>query len=187
MNDREVAMLIQNTLDGDPASFHPVVHEYTPALFNLAFKMCGDAQETEDIVQETFFRAYRDLGRWNPEKRFFNWLYGICVNVSYSAGKRRSRVRRRETNLAENAAPDTDPESNPAASLDRKTAGRSVTRALLRLPESLRAALLLRYQEDLPVRDVAGSLGIGLSAAKMRIRRGLEALRTLIEDQEVRP
>ncbi len=103
MEEREVRGLLERVLDGEPDRFAPLVEAYTPALYNLAHKMFGGSTEASDVVQETFFRAYRDLGRFDGRTRFYSWLCGICVNVSYDAGKRRRRAWEREEPMAEDA------------------------------------------------------------------------------------
>lgn len=178
MDEAEVRERIQAVLDGEPERFAPLVHAYAPSLFNLAAKMTGSRDEAPDIVQETFFRAYRDLGRFDGRARFQSWLFGICVNVCYDAGKRRKRAAKEEPELLDGLA-------GTACGADDALAARQeearMRRCLERLPEALRAAVLLRFQEDLALADVAQSLGIGLSAAKMRVARGLEQLRGCME------
>lgn len=183
MDEGEIRVAIEEVLAGEGRSFEPIVHAFTPALYNLASKMAGPGTEASDIVQETFFRAYRDLGRYDGRAAFSNWIYGICVNVSYDAGKRRRRSWERERPLAdeESATLFHPAPGAEAVMVARQDAGR-VRDCLGKLPETLRAALILRYQEDLPLDAVAQSLRIGLSAAKMRVRRGLEQLRGLCRD-----
>ena len=183
MDESEVRERIEEVLAGDGRSFEPIVRTFTPALFNLASKMAGPGTEPSDIVQETFLRAYRDLGRYDGRAPFSSWIYGICVNVSYDAGKRRRRAWEREKPLGDG---ESEALAHPAPGaeaeiLARQEAGR-LRECLGKLPETLRSALLLRYQEDLPLEAVAQSLSIGLSAAKMRVQRGLEQLRGLCRD-----
>lgn len=177
MDDREVTGLVERVLEGDRNSFHPIVEEFTPPLYNLARKMVGSAEEAQDVVQETFFRAYRDLGRYDPSTRFFSWLYGICVHVGYDALKRRRREAGRKDPLEgmEDRLPDGG--SDAHAAYESRQREERLRACLLKLPESQRSALILRYQLDLSLEEVAQVLGVGLSAAKMRIQRGLGALR----------
>jgi RNA polymerase sigma-70 factor (ECF subfamily) len=130
------------------------------------------------VVQETFFRAYRDLGRFDGRTRFYSWLCGICVNVCYDFGKRRRRAWEREQPLSEDGG-DRLAGSGPNAEEGLVVAQEEarVRGCLGRIPETLRAALLLRYQEDLSLQEVADQLRIGLSAAKMRVQRGLALMK----------
>jgi RNA polymerase sigma-70 factor, ECF subfamily len=178
MEEREVEVLLERVLDGEPDRFAPLVEAYTPALYGLAYKMLGGSSEAADVVQETFFRAYRDLGRFDGRTRFYSWLCGICVNVCYDAGKRRRRAWERERPLPEAGADRLAGSGpNPEAELMAAQDEAGVRGCLGRLPETLRAALLLRYQEDLSLQELAGQLRIGLSAAKMRLQRGLALMK----------
>lgn len=177
-------MLVENVLNGDPESFAPVVRAYTPPLYNLAFKMTGGGERAAEAVQETFFRAYRDLGKYDGRARVLSWLYGICVNVCYDAGKRQKRARDREAPIGDGSGEGlADPGPSAEETLARRQEEGHLRGCLRRLPETLRAALLLRYQEELPVGEVAAQLKIGVSAAKMRIQRGLEMLRAFCSEE----
>jgi RNA polymerase sigma-70 factor (ECF subfamily) len=184
MEEAEVQRRIRAALEGDPERFAPLVEAYTPALFNLAAKMTGSRQEAEEIVQETFFRAYRSLGKFDGRTRFLSWLFGIAVNLCRDAGRRN---RRADSALAVEDLPDgtASPGSGPA---DERLAARQeearLRLCLLRLPEGQREAILLRYQEELSLAEVADALRIGLSAAKMRIQRGLDQLKLCLERRE---
>ncbi len=181
MEEREVQHRIRAVLAGEPERFAPIVEAFTPALFNFAAKMTGRRDDAGEIVQETFFRAYRDLAKFDGRTRLLSWLFGICTNVCYDHGKKRRRQNRtvavedvREVALSDPASPAIERLS--AAQDERK-----LLACLSALPRTLLAALLLRYQEDLPLAEVALRLRIGLSAAKMRVRRGLELLRGCME------
>ena len=178
MEEREVQGLLERVLDGEPDRFAPLVEAYTPALYNLAHKMLGGSTEASDVVQETFFRAYRDLGRFDGRTRFYSWLCGICVNVSYDAGKRRRRSWEREEPMTEGA--EERLAGNRLNAEEELIAFQEETKlrgCLGRIPLTLRAALLLRYQEDLSLQEVADQLKIGLSATKMRVQRGLALMK----------
>ena len=178
MDEAEVLERIQAALDGEPERFAPLVHAYSPGLFNLAAKMTGSRDRATEIVQETFFRAYRDLGRFDGRSRFQSWLFGICVNVCYDDGKRWRRAAMQGQEPLESLPGAAEGADDSLAARQEEARMR---RCLERLPETLRAAVLLRFQEDLALGEVAKSLGIGLSAAKMRIARGLDQLRGCME------
>jgi RNA polymerase sigma-70 factor (ECF subfamily) len=181
MEEWEVQHRIRAVLRGEPERFTPIVEDFTPALFNFAAKMAGRRDDAGEIVQETFFRAYRDLAKFDGRTRFLSWLFGICANICYDHGKKRRRQSRtvpvdsvREDALSDPASPASD----------RIMAGqdeRRLLECLSGLPVALRAAVLLRYHEDMTLAEVALRLRIGLSAAKMRIHRGLDLLRACME------
>ena len=177
MDDREVASLVDSVLAGDRESFHPLVREFTPVIYNLARKMGASTDDGMEIVQETFLRAFRDLGRYDRTSRFFCWIYGIAVNVCYDAGKRRQRSAQREAPLDLEAELVPSGEADAHMALEAKQRRARLRECLARLPESQRSALLLRYQADLSLEEVSAALNVKLSAVKMRVQRGLDALR----------
>ena len=187
MEEAEIQRRVRAALEGHPERFAPVVEACTQALFNLAAKMTGSRQEAEEIVQETFYRAYRSLGKFDGRTRFLNWLCGIAVNVCRDEGKRHRRSDRSRS--VEDLV--ADPADSGAGAADERLAARQeearLRRCLLRLPEGQRAAILLRYQEELSLAEVAGALRIGLSAAKMRVQRGLDQLKLCLERREAEP
>lgn len=182
MDDREVAMLVARVQEGDAPSFQPIVREFTPPLYNLARKMLSGSEDAADAVQESFYRAYRDIAKFDGRTRFFSWLYGICVNVCYDAGKRRKRHMEREAPLDEGEAAQPEGKESALEILESRQIQEALRACLQKIPAPQRAALLLRYQEDLSVDEVAQALDIGLSAAKMRISRGLSALQAVCKD-----
>jgi RNA polymerase sigma-70 factor, ECF subfamily len=181
MDESEVRRRVEEVLMGDTQSFNPIVEAFSPPLYNLACKMLGRGDDAADIVQETFFRAYRDLGKYDGRRPFASWLMGIGVNVCYDAGKRRKRSWEREMPLDEESNPLVSRLAGAEAELLARQREERLRKCLLELPDSLRSAILLRYHEDLPLQSVAEILKIGLSAAKMRVCRGLEMLRGLCE------
>jgi RNA polymerase sigma-70 factor (ECF subfamily) len=181
MEEQEVRDRVRAVLDGEPERFAPLVVAYTPCLYNLASKMTGRREEAAEVVQETFFRAYRDLGRFDGHARFQSWLYGICVNVCYDAGKRRRREARNlpvDEMAVEPRAPSDGGADGLLAARER---GARMRECLTKLPVALRAAVLLRFQEERSFAEVAQDLRIGLSAAKMRVQRGLALLRACMD------
>src|SRR5947209_18240237 len=79
---------------GNQSAFRVLVERHSRALFRLAYRMTGNQQDAEDLVQETFLRAYKQLGRFDNRSAFATWLYRICANCSLDLI--RSRKRRRE-------------------------------------------------------------------------------------------
>jgi RNA polymerase sigma-70 factor (ECF subfamily) len=171
---------ISRVLKGDVDAFAILVRRYQRPIFNLMCRMCGSVDLAADLAQETFIKAYEHLERFRPGARFFPWLYAIGLNHARdSHRKRKPSVDCREDHLWSNASCSPHEEHDRICQhLDYD----HLDRALGALPLGYREALMLRYHEDLPVRDVAQALGISLSAAKMRLSRGLEMLRQRLRE-----
>lgn len=180
MSIPEDKTLVEACRDGDMDTFSSLVDRHRDAVYNLAWNLCGDKHAAEDIAQETFIKAYDKLIQYNPAFKFRNWLLGICANQS------RSRYRRwRSRRDTEQAYAEEDSINRESVAADRNlTQLASLTRALAALPESLRAPLVLKYMEGLSVEEVAQTLGLRLSAAKMRLARGRARMAELMSGKE---
>ena len=166
---------INRVLGGDVDAFAILVRRYQRPIYNLMYRMCGSVDLAADLAQETFIKAYEHLERFRPGAKFFPWLYAIGLNHARDfQRKRKPSVPCDENSLWSNAT--CSPHEEEDRLCDRLD-NDHLDRALGELPLGYRGALLLRYHEDLPIRDVARALGISLSAAKMRLNRGLEMLR----------
>src|SRR6476646_9350732 len=139
-------VLIARAREGDQDAFREVVERYQAAVYNLAYRMLGNADEAEDAAQEIFVRVYRQLARYDPERKFSTWTLAIATNYCID------QLRRRRMQLVplENIIPwarsrETGPEGE---AIDREA--RDELQDLIRqLPEKYRAPLVLRYWQDL--------------------------------------
>lgn len=160
--------LVATCLRGDREAFGRLVERHQDAVYNLAYRMTGNAAEAADLAQEAFIRAYERLVQYKPEYAFRNWVMGICANFSRSrfrSRRRREEAERQHLELAELNASAAD-----------EGARERLEAALMDLPETVRVPLVLKYMEELSLEDIARTLRIGLSAVKMRLARGRKEL-----------
>ncbi len=172
--------VIRDVLAGNTDAFGILVKRYQRPIYNLMRRTTGTADTAADLAQDTFVRAYENLARFRPGARFFPWLYAIGINRARdwlrTAGSR--RLVEWEVASADESFPVSE---NPQAQWDERLDLERVWHAVARLPFDYREALVLRYREDLPLQEVAEVLGIALSAAKMRVHRGLNMVRCALE------
>jgi RNA polymerase sigma-70 factor (ECF subfamily) len=157
--------------------------ELAPAVHRFLRDMLGDATLAADGTQETFVRAYRQAHRLDPGTRLGAWVFGISRNVSLELRKARGRTQRVMT--GEGPSPDVvrDPRTpSPEAELLQREALTVVTRALERLPDERRAALLLRLDHGLAYEEIAGLMGWSMAKTKVEIFRARELLRAVFEE-----
>jgi RNA polymerase sigma-70 factor (ECF subfamily) len=153
------------------------------ALYSFALYLARSAPEADDIVQETYLRAFRFEHRFQPGTHLRAWLFQILRNTFLTF----YRTHQRETPVAENGVPDWDapmfhdaPEDG-GAGVEAHT---DLERALQRLPEDFRTVLLLAEVEGLPLDDVARVMSCPVGTVKSRIFRAKERLRALLGDYE---
>lgn len=175
---------------GDDAAFAVLVSEHGPRMLAVARRMLGNEEDARDALQDAFLSAFKAFESFQGQARLSTWLHRIAINAALM--KRRSQRRRQEQDidelLPEFTAAGGHHVRRPVAwgeAVDEPLL-RAETRALVRrcidqLPDSYRNALLLRDIEELDNEQVAQALGITLNAAKIRIHRARQALRTLLE------
>jgi RNA polymerase sigma-70 factor (ECF subfamily) len=170
------AELVTRTRDGDPDAFGQLVARYYDACWRFAYHMLGERADAEDVIQETFLRAYLALARYDERDQFRGWLFRIltnqCRNALTSRGRRARRFIQDDAALDGAAAPPSGP---PTGMQDA-----TLSKALAQLDPAQREALLLKYAEGLEYTEMSAMTGVGESALKMRVKRGSERLRALL-------
>ena len=159
--------------------------EHLDALHNFAVYLTRKPPEADDLLQETYLRAFRFSHRFEPGTHLRAWLFQILRNTFLTF----YRLREREAPLAEDGVPDWDvpmfhdaPEESSGA-VDAHT---DLERALRRLPEEFRTVLLLAEVEGLPLEEIARVMACPVGTVKSRIFRAKERLRALLRDYEGR-
>lgn len=170
------AELVVRTRTGDPEAFGTLVSRYYDACWRFAYHMLGERADAEDVVQESFLRAYLAIARYDERDQFRGWLFRILTNQCRNALTSRGRRTRRfvQDDIALETAPAAPP--GPATSVEDA----ALIRALGQLDPAQREALLLKYAEGLEYSEMSAMTGAGESALKMRVKRGSERLRALL-------
>jgi RNA polymerase sigma-70 factor (ECF subfamily) len=180
----DVTGLVRAAQAGDTAAFSELVRLHQDEVFTLAYRLTGDRSMAADVTQEAFVRAWRAIGRFRSDARFSTWMHRITVNAAWSE---RVRSRRRAADSLDVLV------SEPAAvgpSAERQAVdaafGRTLAAALLALPLSLRAVVVLKDVYDWSHREIAESLDISVTAAKVRLHRARKLLRSRLSREDVR-
>lgn len=172
-NDQE---LVGQILAGDQDAFAVLVESHQRAVYNLAYRLLGNAQEAEDAAQEAFLRAYQHLERYDRERPFKTWLLSIASNYCID------RLRRRRLmwlSIDEPLPPHPALTSGEQEPEDAAVSGErdAVVQAMLEvLPPEYRAAVILRYWYDLSYAEIAELLDTTESAIKSRLFRARQTL-----------
>ncbi len=172
----EDTTLVQETLAGNQLSFQLLVERYQDRIFGLVRHYARSAVEVEDIVQDTFIKAYRKLDTFQHQSSFSTWLYRIAVNTSLDFLKRAGRnpVRAVEDpEVTGTPAVAGGPRSiaAPDAQLETAEVAEITHRVLEELPEIFRTVLVLREFEELAYQEMADLLGISIGTVESRLFR----------------
>jgi RNA polymerase sigma-70 factor (ECF subfamily) len=170
---------------GNYDAFGVLVERHSRNLFRLAFRMTGNEQDAEDIVQETFMKAYRQLAKFDGRASFSTWLYRIAANGSLDLIRSRNRRQEQQEPAMEEgqemsasvATGDPTPE-RLAFSVELKNL---LAPALEQLSPMERAAFVLRHYEGLGTEDIGRALGVQTGAAKHSVFRAVQKLRRVLE------
>jgi RNA polymerase sigma-70 factor (ECF subfamily) len=171
---------------GDESAFRALVERHSRSIFRLAFRMTGNEHDAEDVVQETFLKAYRRLSQFEERAHFGSWLYRIAANCAYDA--LRARARREEQAPLPEPPQEDDPLVAIAAdgpSPDRLVFSGQVQQrvktAMARLSERERAAFVLRHFEQMSTKEIGDTLGLDEGAVKHSVFRAVRKLREALE------
>ena len=171
------AAVVRRVIGGDVEAFGILVERYFDHYVRFATHLVGNREDAEEVVQDTFLRAYRALGRYEERERFGAWLLRILVNRARTV----SAIGRRREKMFPDQVEETLPEASEAHPADRAAVREEVARALSQLGSDQREAFLLHYVEGLSYEEMAAITGSGVSALKMRVKRSCERLREILQ------
>jgi RNA polymerase sigma-70 factor, ECF subfamily len=184
------AAVVAQVLAGDRDAFRVLVERHSRSIFRVIYRMTGNQQDTEELVQETFLRAYKNLERFELRANFSTWLYRIAVNRTLDfLSARRTHMQTKDTYQIVDQ-PDAEesnqvqlPTSTPgpdrlllSAEMKRKIAG-----ALGLLTPAERVAFTMRHMEGRSIEEISQTLNLKASAAKNSVFRAVQKLRQQLE------
>jgi RNA polymerase sigma-70 factor (ECF subfamily) len=170
--------LIGRLRQGDPSVFGALVRKYQDRVYNLCRYMLQDPQNAQDAAQDVFLKAYRALKDFRPEASLYTWLYRIAVTTCRDYRRKARREVFRSTPLTEDL-PSNEP--FPEQIYESGEIAEAIQGALQKLPEKLRAAIVLREIEGLSYGEIAEVLHIAAGTVKSRIARARGQLQHLLK------
>ena len=179
MQDNEAEWLIE-AQNGDPQAFTYLVEKYQRPVYNLCYRMLGNAQDAEDAAQEAFFRAYNALNRYDRKRAFSSWLLAIAAH--YCIDQMRKR-RFKMVSVEELPVPDL-PDIGPGmeSKLSDKEERKNIRKLLDILEPKDRAAVILYYWYDYSYKEISDILDIPIGTVMSRISRGRKMLQKSLLD-----
>jgi len=165
---------LQRALEGDDTAFANIVEAYQRPVFNLCYRMLGDPTDAEDAAQETFWRAYQNLRRYDQKRSFATWLLSIAAHYCIDQQRKRRVPLLSMELLPEEDAPDSAP--NPEKVVGELEESSQMRRLLSKLGPQDRAAVILRYWYEFSEEEIAKSLSLTVSAVKSRLHRARKEL-----------
>jgi len=178
---------VSRARSGDSDAFRLLVEKHSRVIFRVAYRMTGNEHDADDVVQETFLRAYKQLDSFEERANFSTWLHRIAVNCSLDLLRARSRHDKNSLPLTDGRDDEereveivsSDPQ--PDRLLLSAELQKHVAAAMEKLSGNERTAFVLRHFEGMPVEEIGKTLGIQVNAAKHTIFRAVRKLREALE------
>jgi RNA polymerase sigma-70 factor (ECF subfamily) len=185
MMDDSDAVAVARAQAGDQDAFGLLVERHSIRLFQLVYRMTGNEQDAEDVVQETFLRAYKQLNRFEARAGFGTWLHRIAANCSLDFLRKRKRQGQQVDPIeleAEEPVPalssNTPPPDDQVFHLEVQ---QKVEAVMDQLTPMERTAFVLRHFEGKSIEEIGTALGAGPSATKQSIFRAVQKMRRALE------
>ncbi len=181
--DENDALDVAEAQAGCELAFRRLVERHGRGVFQLAFRLTGSEPDAEDVVQEAFLKAYRELKRFESRSSFRTWVHRITVNCAYDLLRQRPRHRGESLDAGppDGAAGGIEPEADGTSWPDRLAFGAEiqgrVRAALDLLTPTERAAFVLRHFEGRSLGEIGGALGLRTGATKHSIFRAVQKMR----------
>jgi RNA polymerase sigma-70 factor (ECF subfamily) len=167
---------VARVLAGDTSAFEGIVRRWQSPLINLAYRFCRDRGRSEEMAQEAFLRAFRNLKSWRQESTFSTWLFSLATNLYCSEVRRIPPVT-----LPFDEVPEPHDPRALDSGLQQRSEEADLHRAVNTLPPKYREVLLLYYFQEMDVSATASSLSLPEGTVKARLFRARDLLRTKLQ------
>ncbi len=179
--------IVSKALKGDQDAYSLLLTKYRGAIYSLVFKMIKNKEEAEDLVQETFIKAFSALASFNDEYAFSTWLFKIASNncIDFLRKKRLKMLSiDKPVQSKDGAMPKEypDPIRNPEMQLIETEKSSIIDVAIDNLPKKYRIAIIMRHKEEKSYEEIAEALNIPLGTVKARIFRAREKLKKYLKE-----
>jgi RNA polymerase sigma-70 factor (ECF subfamily) len=171
--EEEIRQIIAKCKEGDVSSFEQLVNQYSTRVSTIIYQMLGSPNDVNDLTQETFIKAYRNIKYFREDSQFFTWLYRITVNTVWDFLRRQ---KHRKTIPLENIAPVPDNSRK-----ENKELKELLHDEIQNLPESYRTVLILKDIEGLSYKEICSVLNCRIGTVESRLFRAREFLREKLE------
>ena len=179
--------VVTRAVNGDRPAFEELYHKYVRKIFNLVYRMVGSAQEAEEVTQEVFYQAYKNLTGFQGRSKFYTWIFRIATNVTLQYVKKKSRHRRDTSfdDVTDAMLPPTGTASgtDPEKEVQSRALYRALDSAVRRLPPNQRAVMILGPIQGHTYEQMAAILGTNEEVIKGRLHRARENIREFLKEE----
>jgi RNA polymerase sigma-70 factor, ECF subfamily len=185
MEENKIPISLERLQAGDRNEFARLVESYTNSVYRLAFNILGTDQDAEDVLQETFVKVLKNIGKFEERSNLTTWIYRIAVNEALMVLRKDKHVAASLDEPDENEEPDAPKEvvdwcCQPEQRFMSGEVSSELDAAIKKLPEKLRVVFVLRDMEEISIKETAKTLNISEVAVKTRLLRARLQLRELL-------
>lgn len=171
--------VVERVLAGETALYEIIMRRHNQRLYRVVISILRDIDETEDVMQDAYVRAYQHLSQFEGRAAFSTWLTRIAVHEALARLRNRGRMQSFDTNNDEGVTSVelTGLSIDPEESASQAELARLLEQSLMKLPEQYRTVVMLRDVEDLSTSETADALGLSEENVKVRLHRGRSLMR----------
>lgn len=171
---------------GDQRAFAELVDLYKDKIFHLAYRMLSNRHESEDVVQDTFLRVYKNLDRYDENQKFSTWIYRIATNLCVDRLRKRKPTYSLDAEMNDKEGIDgyamiPSDDRTPETEFMLTETQVMIRQAIESLPAKYKTVMILRYLQELSLQEISDVLGMPITTIKTRVHRGREFMRKKLE------
>jgi len=184
--DNEDKILVEEYLNGDNSAFEKLVKKYLKPIYNFTYQFIKDRAQADDLTQETFVKAWKNIKKFDKEKSFKTWLFVIAKNSTFDYFKKKKTIPfssfkiNDENNKLEEIAEDS---ALPDEIAEVKDLEKRLKEKIEKIPSKYAIILLLHYKNDFTLKEVAEIIGRPYNTVKVYHQRGLMQLKKVLEEE----
>jgi len=176
-------VLVRRCRDGDRSAFVTLVRRYRGPIYNCAYRVLGREEDASDVTQGVFLKVIQRLDQYDPNYKFFSWIYRMALNDSLNF----LRDRNHTAPLEEGGDPPADERLNPEVQANEKQEAHRIQQALMSMKVTDRAVLTLRHFSDCSYEEIAEIMELEVKTVKSRLFEARQRLRQLLVDLRPNP
>lgn len=185
--DALVKRIVREVKRGNQEAFAELVDLYKDKVYHIAYRMLGNAHEAQDVAQEAFLRAYTNIQSYDENRKFSTWIFRIATNLAIDRLRKKKPDFHLEDKVGGTENLDyysqfASEEALPEEQVVKLEMQEWIQREIMQLPPKYRSAVILKYLEDLSLKEISEILNLPVPTVKTRIHRGREALRKRLGD-----
>jgi RNA polymerase sigma-70 factor, ECF subfamily len=178
--EREDNEIVSDYLAGNDAAFSELVKKYLKSVYNFLYQLTSDHSSLDDLTQETFVKAWKNIKKFDPERSFKTWIFTIAKNTAYDYFKKKKTIPLSNfidvegNNKLENISED---EILPLEILEKADAAKEIEAGLAKISSQYRLILTMCYKDDLALQEIAEVLNLPYNTVKSQHQRALAAIK----------